>query len=137
MKKGTAQSTKPSAKQKLAEARLQKSRVYKAELNSLVGVDVTSRLEDAPAANAEEVTALAEQMTTSMQRLFPGQERAWSKLFRVIDADDSGRLSYQEFAEMIRKKLLLTPQLLSESRMQGCWKSIDVDGSGFISLGEV
>ena len=139
MKKGNENLTGApniTSRQRLIAKRLVDSAAYKAELGALgIGRDVSHRTFDVPAASLDEVAALAEQMTTKMVSLYPGQARAWVKLFKYIDADSSGQIDYREFTKMCRDHLALSPKTLSEAKLQAVWKAVEEDASGHISLG--
>lgn len=84
--------------------------------------------------------------------------RRYLSIFREMDTDDSGRIDYNEFTEMLRAKLQIRPpkrtRRRGESReearesdrkehvqyLMGLWKALDDDGSGklrgYITLGE-
>ena len=47
-----------------------------------------------------------------------------------MDDNDSGLISYFEFAGMVREELLLTPKELPEKVLMAAWLALDVDGSG-------
>ena len=136
MKKGDDKLETSTSRQRLIAKRLVENAAYRSQLDARVGRDVSSRLADVTAASDEDVTALAEQMTTSMASLYPGQARAWVKLFKYIDTDLSGRIDFREFTKMCRDRLMLAPATLSEAQLQGVWKSVDSDSSGYVSLGE-
>lgn len=136
MKKGAEKGDETSTRERLAAKRLEASVAYKAEMDGTVGRDVANRLADCQAAPDDEVNTLAEQMNAAMARLYPGQERAWVKLFKYIDTDSSGRISYNEFNVMVRDRLALSAQSLSEARLGAVWKAIDSDQSGYLVLGE-
>ena len=53
-----------------------------------------------------------------------------------MDDDNSGRVLYPEFVDLIRNELKVTKRELPEAELQAVWKSLDDDGSGFIGAGE-
>ena len=61
---------------------------------------------------------------------------AWFKLFRHMDDDGSGQISYAEFSGMIREELLITPSDIPERRLKAAWLALDTDCSGLINSGE-
>ena len=61
---------------------------------------------------------------------------AWFKLFRHMDDDGSGQISYVEFSGMIREELLITPSDIPERRLKAAWLALDTDCSGLINSGE-
>lgn len=61
---------------------------------------------------------------------------SWFKLFRKVDSDGSGLISYDEFVEMVRTDLKLSARALPEAQLQMLWRALDTDGSGYLSSGE-
>ena len=53
-----------------------------------------------------------------------------------MDDNDSGLISYVEFAGMVREELLLSPKELPEARLTAAWMTLDGDGSGYLNAGE-
>ena len=43
----------------------------------------------------------------------------WMKMFKIVDVDGSGRISYEEFESMVRKYLRVPPSKLSQQELQG------------------
>jgi hypothetical protein len=60
----------------------------------------------------------------------------WIRMFKRIDADGSGLISYTEFVGLIRKELGLTDAAFSALDIKRVWLAIDTDRSGRISAGE-
>lgn len=120
----------------MAEKNQKSSAELKAIGDELSGKDVTNRLVDVERAGEEEVVALAEQLTTQMAKIFPGTDRSWMKLYKFMDDDQSGRISYAELKGMVRRRLMLSEVELPEARLDAIWKAIDLDDSGWISFGE-
>lgn len=107
-----------------------------ASYDDLSGQSTTKRLVDVEKAGEDEVVGLAELLTTQMAKLFPGTDRSWIKLFKIIDEDQSGRISFEELKGMVRKTMQLTEVELPEARLESVWKTVDADDSGWISFGE-
>ena len=57
-------------------------------------------------------------------------ERSWFKLFKHMDDDGSGKMSYIELSGMVREELHLTPQDLPEKTLKKVWLALDKDSSG-------
>ena len=53
-----------------------------------------------------------------------------------MDDNDSGLISYFEFAGMVREELLLMPKELPEKVLKAAWMALDGDGSGYLNAGE-
>ena len=83
------------------------------------------------------VHQLSALLNTAQQRVVPAWETpSWFKLFRHVDSDGSGLISYDEFVEMVRNDLKLSARVLPEARIQVVWLALDTDGSGYLSSGE-
>ena len=52
-------------------------------------------------------------------------------LFDLIDADGSGRISFSEFARMVRLELRLDEERVPKLKLQGLWRVLDENESGF------
>ena len=61
---------------------------------------------------------------------------SWFRLFKHMDDDASGLISFIEFAGMVREELLLTPKELPEKVLKKVWLALDDDGSGQLKVGE-
>ena len=84
-----------------------------------------------------QVRELSEKLNSKLEALYADpQARSWFKMFRDVDEDGSGRISYQEFSRMVRRKLKLGVGKVSEEALQGVWRALDEDTSGYISIGE-
>ena len=53
-----------------------------------------------------------------------------------MDDNDSGLISYVEFAGMVREELLLSPKELPEWRLEAAWNGLDCVGFGYLNAGE-
>ena len=53
-----------------------------------------------------------------------------------MDDDESGLISFTEFAGMVREELLLGPKELPEKELKAAWLALDNDGSGRLTAGE-
>lgn len=94
-------------------------------------------------ATEEQVTALSEQLNAKMHELFAAKyaptmnaKAGWFRLFKHIDDDGSGLISYDEFKGMVRDELRLSPLDLPERTLKAAWLALDDDGSGMVSTGE-
>ena len=61
---------------------------------------------------------------------------SWFRLFKHMDDDASGLISYIEFAGMVREELLLDSHALPEKVLKKVWLALDDDGSGSLKVGE-
>ena len=92
------------------------------------------------AASAAEVGELSEQFNTQIAfiELDPAK-RSWYKLFKFMDSDGSGRVTYEEVRDMVRNEaggLRLGEDKLPEARLQSLWRALDEDASGYITVKE-
>ena len=58
------------------------------------------------------------------------------KLFRHMDDDKSGKITYREFSGLCREELKMTKADTPDLELQGAWNALDDDDSGFITAGE-
>ena len=91
---------------------------------------------DVPKADEEEVRVLAEQLTSKMSELYKASERSWIKVFKLVDGEQSGRLTYEQFLLMVRQHLKASVAEVSKAHLQSVWKAIDTEESGYIDVGE-
>ena len=102
---------------------------------------MTSMSGEAPATE-EEVQDLASKLTDKMHQLFSTVHNgvkskvSWFRLFKHMDDDASGLISYIEFAGMVREELLLDSHALPEKVLKKVWLALDDDGSGSLKVGE-
>ena len=82
------------------------------------------------AASEAELCAVASKLHAQL----PGG--GWFKLFRHMDDDGSGKVTFAEFEDLVRHELQLPPRELPEARLKAVWVALDDDGSGYISAGE-
>ena len=66
----------------------------------------------------------------------PWETPSWFKLFKVVDADGSGLISYAEFLDMCRDILKLSEHMAPEPRLKALWLALDEDCSGYLTSGE-
>ena len=97
------------------------------------------------AASEESVMELSErfnaQLLLSTERGSSGEATVrvtWYALFKDVDTNDSGKITYDEFLSAIRRKdcLNLSADALSDEQALALWKALDEDGNGHISHGE-
>lgn len=86
----------------------------------------------------EEIVLLSTMLNKAHRAMMPAWETpSWFKLFRHVDQDRSGLISYSEFVTMVRKMLKLTAGKLPEARLRGLWQALDTSGDGSLQSGEV
>ena len=135
MKKGEKASTS-NWRSKVTDRNQKLVSALRADADELSGKATAKQLRAVEAASEEEVTSLAELFTTRMAIIYKGTDCSWVKLFKFMDDDHSGRISYAEFKSMVRDKLKLTKEEYSDAQLETIWKAIDEDDSGYISMGE-
>ena len=108
----------------------------RADMARIVGSDVTVKLADVEKASQEDMRALSVRFNVRMLDILPPGEQEWFSLFKAVDTDKSGRISFEEFASMIRGPLKLSKDKLPKLKLQALWKGLDEDSSGWLSTGE-
>ena len=105
----------------------------RAELNqqdlhdALVGVD---------AADDDAARRFAELCNARLCEAFPPDKRSWIRLFRRVDTDGSGLISFEEFAGLVRDELGLSEGALEAPQLKRIWLALDADHSGRVTAGE-
>ena len=120
-----------------AQRRASAARI-RADQEEYTGKDLKVKLRQVPVATEQEVTAISCQLNAGVAHLWPegrGQS-TFFKLFRYMDSDGSGLISYHELLRMIRDNLRIGPFELSDREVQGLWRALDNDESGTINAGE-
>ena len=74
-----------------------------------------------------QVRALAAQLHDKMHQLFSVVNNgvptkvSWFRLFKHMDDDESGLISYTEFEGMVREELLLGPRQVPDKHLKAVW----------------
>jgi Ca2+-binding EF-hand superfamily protein len=119
------------------EQKRQLVRRMQEEQDRLVGRDVTARLADLPAPDAEALRALSVEFNEALHRHFPPESRSFYLLFKACDIDGSHRISYPELEKLSRGPLRMATKQLPPEKLRQLWKGLDADASGFIDAGEL
>ena len=91
---------------------------------------LTKALHGIEPAGADECRAVAARMHKRMCELSPDPSaRGWFRLFKRMDDDGSGRVSYAELEELVRHELQLPPSQLPEPALKAVWVALDADVS--------
>ena len=99
--------------------------------------DVASAAASGPPASEQVLQRVSTALNERMHQLFVDPAtRSWFSLFRRVDVDGSGLVSFFEFEQMVRKELKVAPSELSDGELRSVWVSLDDDGSGHVSAGE-
>ena len=89
-----------------------------------------------------QVRALAAQLHDKMHQLFSVVNNgvptkvSWFRLFKHMDDDESGLISYSELAGRVREEWLFGHKELPEKTLKAVWLALDNDGSGRLTAGE-
>jgi hypothetical protein len=83
-------------------------------------------------------TALSAKLNARLAHMLPGKDRArsWLTLFKEIDVDGSGLITYDELVSVIRTKLKVPRADLAEVRIKSLWIALDADSGGQITSAE-
>ena len=115
---------------------LEKAREGKRAMDRLVGRDLSSMLQAVEPADEDEELSLSRLLNEKLS-IFPDPNaRSWYKLFRHIDDDGSGRVSYAELVDLLRNELNVSKKELPPDAFKRLWRTMDEDASGFITAGE-
>jgi len=80
----------------------------------------------------EELLRLSKQMNAALKDSLHKQNvnaHSWYNLFKDLDEDGSGFITFDEFKDVIRHKLNLTASVMSDGVVKGMWCALDVDDS--------
>jgi Ca2+-binding EF-hand superfamily protein len=116
------------AKENAAAVRAMKAaRTHRHIKQELIGV---------PRADAGMVKSLSERCNQQLRDLYQDEHQSWFKLFKHMDKDSSGLISFAEFSSMVREELLVPAHALDEQSLKMVWLALDTDDSGHISARE-
>ena len=90
---------------------------------------------DTDALSALEVRAISALLNRKMTSMGMGTT-GWFKLFRLVDADGSGLISFEEVHRLIREDLNIPESKLTDASIKSLWGWLDEDRSGHIAAGE-
>ncbi len=120
-----------SARRLVKARNMREGEAARAEKDRMFHRDVARSVEDEPRASEEELVDISILLNEAQRSIVPHWETpSWFKLFRHVDSDGSGLISYDEFAHMARVDLKLSEEQLSETKMKAVWLALDEDGSG-------
>ena len=130
----------------LAKARVAESTREVERANALLGEQMRAharndKLREAligfTAASDVDMQILSETFNRRLRDVIPRPSpESWTKLFRMIDADGSGRITYDELVALSRQELAFLPSDISDAELKGIWLALDRDLSGYVSAGE-
>ena len=109
----------------------------KAKMEYLRGAHLKGVVTKVKPASVTEMTSLALQIVEFMERTeVDPANRGWFVLFKRMDADENGRITYAELIEYLRKSMGFDEETLPEVKVQAVWNAIDLDGNGWMDTGE-
>ena len=97
----------------------------KEDLDKRSGRDIRRRLAEVVPASEAELLELSALFNETLAMFPDPNAREWFRLFKHLDDDGTGRISYVEFAGMIREELRLNKRDLPEPRLQSLWRALD------------
>jgi Ca2+-binding EF-hand superfamily protein len=92
----------------------------KRDLDVRTGRDMANKLANVPPAADYDLDRLSQLFNKYLVAIAPdpAAKTLWFRLFKHMDDDDTGRVSYKEFAGIVREELRLGPSELGEGEMQ-------------------
>ena len=104
---------------------------------SFKGLCAQLRAQHTSGATAEELQQLSMELNVGLSTLgVDPKARTWFALFRYMDEDESGLISYPEMVRMVRHQLKLGRDAMPTAALQRIWLALDRDGSGQLCVGE-
>ena len=95
-----------------------------------MGVRDRASVERIEPASAEAVDGVARLFVHKLTELYEDpSKRSWFKLFRHMDDDDSGRITYAELAGLVREELKLSPRELPEVSLKAVGRRSTATGA--------
>jgi len=90
-----------------------------------------------PLPNEDEVKEIAANFNLKLDKIIPkGSAQSWWALYKDIDEDQSGLITFEEFASATRERLGIKPTQLSDNKLMALWCVLDADNSGYLESGE-
>jgi len=89
-------------------------------------------------ANEEEQMEMSAAFNSQLKFIVPGKgaTRTWLTLFKAVDVDNSGLITYDEFVIVVRQKLKLSKTDMSDMKVKALWVALDTDAGNQISSAE-
>ena len=90
------------------------------------------------AASDEQIYALSKRLNEAMCQAFPDNrtQNTYFAMFKLLDGDQSGLISLDEFTRMVRGILGLPSSRMDDDEVLSMWRWVDDDASGLINAGE-
>lgn len=81
--------------------------------------------------------ALSTRLNLQIARIEPvPTKQSWFRIFKLMDNDGSGKITFTELLETVRGELEVTPKQMPDVTLKRLWAALDEDGSGFLTTGE-
>ena len=126
-----------AATEHVKQTKIQAKKKVKADLELAKGLDIINFLHTVSPAQAGVVNTISEEINMQMVKLFPSPgDRQWFRLFKHVDTDGSGKLSYLEWASLLREQMGIMPDEISDEMIAAVFCALDEDSDGEISHGE-
>ena len=127
-----------TSREALYTARRKHVKAVRKEWDEMTGKDLASRLRAVAPATDAQVESFAVQLNIAMCRLWPEakSQSSYFKLFRLMDIDKSGLISFYELVKTARNTLSITEHEMSEHQLLCLWRCVDTDVDGNINGGE-
>lgn len=143
LQKGAAEARQELLKQQAIEKRKLADEMKKADLAAakLVSCIPTAQMRDELKAagvallDDDEVTRLSGIYNKKLEIKLPDgkiEMRGWIQLFRELDDDASGMVTFDEIKEFTRKGMRIKPAEISDDQIRALWVALDVDDSDSI-----
>lgn len=137
LRRGVEQARTRNAVRQVEEQRRLDAENHRLYMKNLSGRALIESLAAHEPASEEEVVLLARMLHLRLEELYQDpRERSWFKLFKHMDPDGSGLISYVEFERLVRDEMYLSPDELSDGELRRVWVWIDRTGSGGLTSGE-
>lgn len=121
---------------KLHERRHEQFELVKEASRKRLAKDVASKAAEHERASDKEVRELGDLFARQLKNELPYGISNPHKLFKHIDVDQSGRITFEEFTRMCRHGLKITKKAVADDKLWGLWRAIDDNENGFICAGE-
>ena len=136
-------STKAQGKETLAHAKA----VEMAKLGQVIQSQATKDMRAELQAKGvelpgdEELTDLSKEFTRWLEdyryKAKLGTQTGWGVLFKTVDEDRSGFVTYDELQNVLREKLAVKPKTMPEEKLRALWCVLDADNSNQVQPDEL
>jgi len=119
LRRGVEQARTRNAVRQVEEQRRLDAENHRLYMKNLSGRALIESLAAHEPASEEEVVLLARMLHLRLEELYQdARERSWFKLFKHMDPDGSGLISYVEFERLVRDEMYLSPDELSDGELR-------------------